>query len=590
VRDNNSIYINNKKKYNTLVQMKRLFTVNFPIWIISILGALITSIPWFLSILVTATVQKVSIDFIVQKQNIFQYTIHIVVIVVLLRIPTILGYAVNSWASEKLSSTLQKKIVKHWIFRDMSVETKYNSGDIMTRLIDDCSDNISEFYFQGFGLRIVEPIITGVLALVTLFIIDYRFLISSIIFGTISTIISLIFTKRVEELQTMHQNNNSFATESFTENIRNILTVKTLNIKSERMDIFNNLNKESSLLGFKVELIDVLTKNISLIMELINVIICFYLGSFITGFNFSNIIIVLQMQMFVNNMLSNFGTMWNYLVKTSISSKRIFDIIDEVEQVMDFLKGDIEDIKERKYMLEIKSLSFFYDDRLILDKISLSAETGEIIIILGETGSGKSTLLDIISGFKNGYDGSIKINGKEISSLSNNQRFELIRLFEQDNSLFNVSIKENIQIASNSSLEEFKLIEYSKKVGMSMIDKLPLKYDTKVGESAANFSGGEKQRISLMRLFATKSPILLLDEPTSSLDKLSEELICQSLIELKSNKILIINSHRTKLLEIADRIYILKDGKFIESGSHDYLISLKGYYYNKFYKKIDNYS
>ncbi|NLY20441.1 MAG: ABC transporter ATP-binding protein [Tissierellia bacterium] len=499
-----------------------------------------------------------------------------------IRLPMVIGFGVNSWASEKASNMIQMDLVKKWIYRNLDKDSKYTSGDIMTRLTND-SDVLSHFYFQGFGLTVVEPILLGIMSMIVIYRIDSKFLIASILIGGISSGISLLFTNKIKTAQNIRQDYSGRFTDVFSENLRNILTVKTMNLKATRIDKFDYYSEKEIDMWKRTESYQILLKNLSLLTELINLLISFIIGFYIVGFNFTNILIIVQMQVFVNSMLSNFGNMWNFLATISVYTSRIFEVIDHFEDSSNLVESDIK--LEDEYDIEMSDINYSYGDNKVLNGVNMRLETGKITVILGETGSGKSTLFDIISGFKSDYSGNYNINGMDFREYSRADKYKLIKLFEQTPALFNVSVRDNIQIASKNALDDDMLSLYADRVGMNRLKDLSERFETEIGELGTSFSGGEKQRIALMRLFPIKAPIILLDEPTSSLDSLNEELVCKAISEEKSGKIILIISHRMKLLEIADEIYVLKDGEFIENGSYEELINEKGYFYKHYYKQ-----
>ena len=569
-------------KDKTLHQIKRLITVNKPIWVISVMGAIITGIPFFLSRYQVSFVQKISIDYAMAGDNVLKFGLIILLAIISFRIPNVIGFGVNSWASEKLSNIIQMDLVKKWIYRNLDEDSKYTSGDIMTRLTSDSND-LSHFYFQGFGLTIVEPILLGIMSMIVIYRIDSKFLIASVLVGGISSGISLLFTNKIKTAQNIRQEYSGRFTDVFSENLRNILTVKTMNLKSSRTEKFDYYSGKEIDMWKKTQSYEILLKNLSLLTELINLLVSFIIGFYIVGFNFTNILIIVQMQVFVNNMLSNFGNMWNFLATISVYTSRIFDVIDYYEDSSASSESDVE--LENKYNIDISDIHYSYGNNKVLNGVDMSLETGKITVILGETGSGKSTLFDIISGFKSDYSGNYNINGMDFRKYSRADKYELIKLFEQTPALFNVSVRDNVQIASENALGDDVLSLYADRVGMDKIKDLSEGFETEIGELGTSFSGGEKQRIALMRLFPIKAPVILLDEPTSSLDSLNEELVCKAILEEKADKIILIISHRMKLLEIADEIYILKDGHFIENGSYEDLVDKKGYFYKHYYKK-----
>lgn len=546
------------KAKDVLKQLYLLIHVNVPLWILSVIGATITSLPWFLSLFSISLITKYSLDYAVENKAILTIGILIVLFNIFLRIPTILGYALNSWASEKLSGLIQKQLMNHWIYRDLSADTPYKTSDIMTRLTNDCCDCLSEFYFQGFGLKIIEPILTGSMAMIVLFMIDVRFLLICLSVGILSTIITLFFTKKITVLQHKKQTFNTELTNIFSDSMHNMVSIKTRNLDKFVQDKFTLRNREIRKVSTHIEYIESFTSSISLIADLLILIICFFVGLQLPNFEFSSIIVILQMQFFVNNLLSNIGYMWNYLVKIAVSSQRIFDLLEDLTQTK---QESSQNMPSSISTLCIKDLCFSYEDKKVLRHLSLIAKKGEIIAIAGDSGSGKTTLFNIMQGFLKNYTGMIELDEINMRLYQSKNLMQIVKSFPQEAVLFHTSIKENIQISNASPISDQQIEKLCEEMNLtSFIESFPDGLHTVINENASNLSGGEKQKIALLRLYFLKAPIILLDEPTSALDLKSEELFCNLLSKIKHDKIILINTHRSKIFEIATRVYTLDNG------------------------------
>ena len=191
---------------------------------------------------------------------------------------------------------------------------------------------------------------------------------------------------------------------------------------------------------------------------------------------------------------------------------------------------------------------------------------------VGHSGAGKSTILNLLPRFYDPQEGSIKIDGQNISKIRLSSLRKNISLVSQDTILFDATIKENIAYAQKyASLKEIEnASDFA--AASEFINKLPNKFDTMIGENGVRLSGGQKQRISIARAIL-KNPIILLDEATSSLDADSEEIVQNAIMNLIKNKTTLVIAHRLSTIHNADKIFVLKDGKIINSGIHDYLVN-----------------
>jgi subfamily B ATP-binding cassette protein MsbA len=191
---------------------------------------------------------------------------------------------------------------------------------------------------------------------------------------------------------------------------------------------------------------------------------------------------------------------------------------------------------------------------------------------VGHSGAGKSTIINLLPRFYDPQNGSIKIDSQDISKIKLSSLRKNISLVSQDVILFDDTIINNIKFAKeDASIEEIKkACKFA--AAEEFIEKLPNNYNTMIGENGVRLSGGQKQRLSIARAILKESPIILLDEATSSLDADSEEIVQHAIKNLTRNKTTLVIAHRLSTIHDADKIFVLNKGKIVDSGNHDYLI------------------
>ena len=192
---------------------------------------------------------------------------------------------------------------------------------------------------------------------------------------------------------------------------------------------------------------------------------------------------------------------------------------------------------------------------------------------VGHSGAGKSTILNLLPRFYDPQRGVIKIDNQDISKVKLSSLRKNISLVSQDIILFDYTIKNNISYARETATQEEieKACDFA--AANEFIEKLPNKFETTIGENGVRLSGGQKQRISIARAILKESPIILLDEATSSLDADSEKIVQNAIINLTKNKTTLVIAHRLSTIHKADKIFVLKNGEIIESGTHELLIN-----------------
>ncbi len=266
----------------------------------------------------------------------------------------------------------------------------------------------------------------------------------------------------------------------------------------------------------------------------------------------------------------------NTIQRGLAAAKRIFDLIDSSESMKE--KGGKEVLSGFDKKIEFSHVYFNYEDDMVLKDIDFSVKKGEIIAIVGMSGAGKSTLADLIPRFYDVSDGRILIDGMDIREFELKSLRSLISIVSQRTILFNDTVRNNIAYGDIEKDDE-DIIRASKAANAhDFIMALPEGYDTVIGEQGGRLSGGERQRISIARALLKNSPILILDEATSSLDSESEREVQKALIRLMHGRTTFVIAHRLSTVREADRILVLSYGRIVESGKHEELVKRKGEY------------
>lgn len=264
-------------------------------------------------------------------------------------------------------------------------------------------------------------------------------------------------------------------------------------------------------------------------------------------------------------------------VQTSLAAgSRLFNILDTPSDVIDDSKNN-ESVSLRE-KLEFKDISFAYDKETVLEDIDLTIRKGQHIAIVGPSGSGKTTLINLLLRFYDPIKGEILVDDSNIKRYSLENWRKDIGLVLQDVHLFPGTIMENLK-AFNPFIKDDKVIQAAKRLGShETIMKKPDGYNTKLSEGGSNLSMGERQLISFTRALVKDPDILILDEATSSVDVITENMLQSALQRLMDGRTAIIIAHRLITIRNADRILVFEDGKIVEDGKHDELVEKGGLY------------
>ena len=473
----------------------------------------------------------------------------------------------------------------HIIRLPMKFFSTRKTGEIISRFSD--ASNINDTISETILVLMLDTIMS-ISGGIILYFQNRDLFFIAIIMLLLYIIIVFSFKKIIKNINNEVLENNSQLTSFIIQSIHGMETIKSynleLNIQNEAEFKLYKVLKSSFKRGIIYSFSGIFSEIISLLGDMA----IMWIGAYqvISGkLTLGELIVFNTLLVYFTNPMKNIINLQSVIQTAVVSSDRLGEIIDlELEQTETKLEP-----KNLKGDIEIKNIDFRYGKReLILKNINMQIKQGEKIALVGESGSGKTTLVKLLLKFFNYEKGEININNFNINDIDNNTLREKISYISQDIFLFNKTIKENLMINDDVKIEE--IIELSKKVNAyDFINELPLRFDYIIEENGINLSTGQKQRLSILRALLKKPDILIMDEATSNLDSITENIIQNTLNNIHFDMTTIIIAHRLSTILMCDRIYVLDKGEIIEFGSHEELLNLKGKYY-KLWKEQGNIS
>ena len=280
--------------------------------------------------------------------------------------------------------------------------------------------------------------------------------------------------------------------------------------------------------------------------------------------------------------IMNLSNFYNSLVTNLTAAERIFDILDTEPDIVDI--EDVEELPDIKGAVEFSHVSFTYDrgtpaETKVLEDVSFQVNPGETIALVGPTGAGKTTIVNLISRFYDIEEGTILVDGYDLTKISIESLRKQMGVMTQDNFIFHGTVKDNILYGKLDATEE-EMIQAAKAVNAhDFIMKMEKGYDTELKEQGAGLSIGQRQLIAFARTMISMPKILILDEATSSIDTHTELLVQKGIEALLAGRTSFVIAHRLSTIQNADRIFVINDGGIVEQGSPKELMEKKGAYY-----------
>lgn len=474
---------------------------------------------------------------------------------------------------------LRKHIYKYIIELPISFYSKRKKGDIMARILGDIGEMQNSFFII-LELIIREPL-TIVFSLFVMFTMSWQLSIFVLLFIPISGFLISSIGKRLKRQSLRAQQESGRLISTVEETLSGLKIIKSYNAEQAFKNRFlRSADKILNLLN-KIGLKNNLAGPLSEFLGIITIAALLWYGGKLVLIEK-----VIEGTTFIGFMALAYGILTpakaiskaSYRVKNGIAAAdRVFEILKHEDSMPDLKNA--KELSEFKEAIELKNVSFKYDNEYVLRDFSLKVKKGQTVALVGQSGSGKSTIANLLTRFYDVNKGSISIDGNDIKHITKTSLRSQIGLVTQDSILFNNSIRNNLKIGNENATED-QIVEALKIANAwEFVKDLPEGIDTNIGDSGNSLSGGQKQRLSIARAVLKNSPIMVLDEATSALDTESEQLVQTALENMMKNRTSVVIAHRLSTIQNADCIVVMKQGKIVEQGKHQELLDQKGMYH-----------
>ena len=487
--------------------------------------------------------------------------------------------------SEEVKKDVQTDMFASLIQADTDLVDKKHSGKFIANLTNDV--NMITALISTAILNLSKDSLTLIGLLAVMFYQNWKLSLIAIIMIPLASVVARTLGKRISKEAMKQMNITGLLTSYLIEIFKNHKLIKIFQkeeYEKKRADTFIDSLKETQ-------------KKMTIVLVRASPVMEFLTGIMIALLIFISAKLIASNELEVSNFFSFLAAMMlsyqpvrslatlNITVHQGLTgAKRVLPIIDDKKKIKD--KENSKDLKVNSGQIVFEDVDFNYDtgEQRILNSINLQFPGQKMTALVGHSGAGKSTILNLIPRFYDPHKGDIKIDNQSIYSSKLISLRKNISLVSQETTLFDDTVRNNIAYADLDASE--KEVKEAAKFSFAdeFIEKLPEKYDTMIGENGVRLSGGEKQRLSIARAILKKSPIILLDEATSSLDADTESKIQKAISFLTKGRTTIVIAHRLSTILNSDKIYVVDKGKVISEGKHDDLLPSSDLYKN-FYEK-----
>ncbi|PKM78690.1 MAG: ABC transporter [Firmicutes bacterium HGW-Firmicutes-15] len=451
-------------------------------------------------------------------------------------------------------------------------------GEILSRVTNDM-DNIATTLQQSLT-QLITSLVTVIGILIMMLTISPIMTLIALISLPVSVLITTLITKNSQKFFVAQQKTIGELNGHVEEMYSGHKIVKVFGHEENSILKFKGINSELYQVGWKAQFVSgIIFPALNFVNNIGYVGVCVVGGLLVAkkSIEIGDIQAFIQYMRQFTQPIIQVANIANILQSTVASAERVFEVLDETEQIPD--QEDAKIIEFPKGQVKFEHVKFGYkDDVPLMEDLSIDVEEGQTIAIVGPTGAGKTTLVNLIMRFYEVQGGRITVDGVDIVDMKRGDLRTLFGMVLQDTWLFNGSIRDNIAYGREGATAEEVINAAKAAHAHHFIKTLPDGYDTILNEEASNISQGQKQLLTIARAFLADPAILILDEATSNIDTRTEILIQRAMTNLMKERTSFVIAHRLSTIRDADLILVMNHGAIIEQGNHEQLLAVDGFY------------